>query len=82
MIYDIIYTVMYLDVFTTPEAAKRAGLSLVTLQRWIASGKAKAPKLRIDNGHAVRLWAKKDLDLLLIQKRAIYCRGRGRKKRK
>ena len=71
---------MYLDVFTTPEAAKRAGIALVTLQRWIAAGKA--PKLHIRNGHAVRLWAKKDLDLLLIQKQAIYCRGRGRKKRK
>lgn len=69
-------------IYKTDQAAKGAGISLVTLQRWIASGKVKGPKLRIRNGRAVRLWAKKDLDLLLIQKRAIYCRGRGRKKRK
>jgi len=70
------------ELYKTDEAARRVGIALVTLQRWVASGKVKAPKLRIRNGHAVRLWAKKDLDLLLIQKRAIYCRGRGRKRRK
>jgi predicted site-specific integrase-resolvase len=68
-------------LYKTEEAAKRAGIALVTLQRWIAGGKVKAPKLRIRNGRAVRLWATDDLDRLRQTKLAIYCRGRGRKKR-
>jgi predicted site-specific integrase-resolvase len=68
-------------IYKTDQAAKRAGIALVTLQRWIAAGKVKAPKLRIRNGHAVRLWATDDLDRLRQTKLAFYCRGRGRKKR-
>ena len=33
------------ESYKTDEAARRAGIALVTLQRWIASGKAKAPSL-------------------------------------
>lgn len=68
--------------FTTIRAAKAAGLSLVTLQRWIAAGKVKAPNLRIRNGRAVRLWGRSDLERLRRTKDAIYCRGRGRKKKR
>jgi hypothetical protein len=52
----------------------------MTLQRWIAGGKLPAPKLRIRNGRAVRLWCKADLARLQQVKQATYCKGRGRKK--
>jgi len=67
--------------FTTVHAAKAAGIALVTLQRWIAAGRLKAPKLRIRHGRAVRLWGQSDLARLLKTKAATYRRGRGRKKK-
>jgi predicted site-specific integrase-resolvase len=68
-------------LYRTNETARRAGIALVTLQRWIAAGKVDAPELRIRNGRAVRLWTMHDVDRLSQAKLAIYCRGRGRKKR-
>jgi hypothetical protein len=53
---------------------------MMTLHRWITTGKVKPPKLRIRNGRAVRLWGKADLAELLRLKQSIYCKGRGRKK--
>ena len=52
----------------------------MTLHRWIAAGRVKAPKLRIRNGRAVRLWSRADIAGLRKLKQAIYCKGRGRKK--
>jgi len=52
----------------------------MTLHRWVVAGKVKAPKLRIRNGRAVRLWSKADLTRLRRLKQEIYCKGRGRKK--
>jgi predicted site-specific integrase-resolvase len=64
----------------TQQAAKTAGISNMTLHRWIVTGRVKAPKLRIRNGRAVRLWSEADLTRLRKLKQAIYCKGRGRKK--
>jgi len=64
----------------TQQAAKAAGISTMTLQRWLATGKVRGPKLGIRNGRAVRLWSKADLAKLRKLKQAIYCKGRGRKK--
>jgi len=61
-------------------AAKAARISLMTLQRWIADGDIRAPKLQIVNGRATRLWDADDLKRLCDLKGKIYCRGRGRKK--
>jgi hypothetical protein len=52
----------------------------MTLQRWLAVGKVRGPKLRIRNGRAVRLWSQADLTQLRSIKKASYCKGRGRKK--
>ena len=64
----------------TLQAAKAAGICVMTLHRWIVAAKIKAPKLRIRNGRAVRLWGQADLDRLRKLKKQIYCKGRGRKK--
>jgi excisionase family DNA binding protein len=64
---------------TTAEAARKVGLHVVTLQRWIASGKVKAPKPTLVGAVGYRLWAAKDIGVLLRVKSRIYRRGRGRK---
>jgi hypothetical protein len=64
----------------TRQAAKAVGISTMTLQRWLAAGRVKGPKLRIRNGRAVRLWGKGHLAALHKVKLATYCKGRGRKK--
>ena len=64
----------------TQQAAKTAGIAVMTLHRWVVAGKVKAPQLRIRNGRAVRLWRRADLAGLRKLKQEIYCKGRGRKK--
>lgn len=46
---------------TTQRVARILGVHRVTLQRWIASGRLKAPKLIRMNGGSVRLWDEKDI---------------------
>ena len=65
--------------FSTRYAAKAVGISLMTLQRWIADGDIRPPQLKIVNGRATRLWDSVDLKRLRQLKAQIYCRGRGRK---
>jgi predicted site-specific integrase-resolvase len=64
----------------TQQAAKAAGITVMTLHRWVVAKRLKAPKLRIRNGRAVRLWDKADMARLRNLKQDIYCKGRGRKK--
>ena len=68
--------------FSTRYAAKAVGISLMTLQRWIADGEIRPPQLQIVDGRATRLWGSGDLRGLKQLKEKIYCRGRGRKKGK
>ncbi len=49
-------------LLTTRDAAKAGGISLVTLQRWIAAGKVRAPKLKVLGKVKVRLWSKVDVE--------------------
>ena len=44
------------ELHTTLQVAKMTGIPRATLQFWIATKKIVAPKLRIRNGKAVRLW--------------------------
>jgi predicted DNA-binding transcriptional regulator AlpA len=47
---------------STKEAAAKLGISLVTLQRRIANGSVKPPKLQKVGGVTVRLWSQKDIE--------------------
>jgi predicted site-specific integrase-resolvase len=67
---------------TTRKAAGAAGVSLATLQRWIAASKVRPPRLRIRHGRAVRLWTARDVEQLRRYKAAHYREGRGRKKKR
>jgi excisionase family DNA binding protein len=64
---------------TTSEAAKIVGIHLATLQRWIAQGKLKAPEPTLIGAVGYRLWSQDDIADLKEVKKAIYCKGRGRK---
>jgi len=68
--------------FSTRYAAKAVGISLMTLQRWIADEDIRPPRLQIVDGRATRLWGTGDLKGLKQLKEKIYCCGRGRKKEK
>jgi excisionase family DNA binding protein len=49
---------------TTAEAAKKAGIHQVTLQRWIRAGRVKAPKPTLIGGVGYRLWSADDIAVL------------------
>jgi excisionase family DNA binding protein len=66
---------------TTVEAARQVGIHQITLQKWIAAGKLKAPKPVLIGAVGYRLWSAKDIAVLLKVKQAIYRKGRGRKKK-
>jgi excisionase family DNA binding protein len=67
------------ELITTVEAAAAVGVDRITLQRWIASKRVKAPQLVIRNGRAVRLWSSADIERLQKVKTKIHRKGRGRK---
>lgn len=50
-----------MKLYSTREAAKAAGISLITLQRWIAKRKIKPPKIQVFGGVRVRLWSREDI---------------------
>lgn len=64
---------------TTGEAARKVGLHQVTLQRWIAAGKVKAPKPTLVGAVGYRLWTARDVENLKKTKVQIHRKGRGRK---
>jgi excisionase family DNA binding protein len=51
---------------STREAARRLGISLISLQRYIAAKKITAPKLQRIGGVRIRLWT--DQDIKRVQK--------------
>jgi excisionase family DNA binding protein len=66
---------------TTAETARRVRIHQVTLQKWIAAGKLKAPEPVLIGAVGYRLWSAKDVAALLKVKQAIYRKGGGRKKK-
>jgi excisionase family DNA binding protein len=66
--------------FTTAEAAKKIGIHQITLQKWIAAGKVEAPKPVLVGAVGCRLWTRRDIARVVKVKRAIYRKGRGRKR--
>jgi excisionase family DNA binding protein len=65
---------------STRQAAKRLGISLMTLQRYIAAKKlASVPKVERVGGSLMRLWS--ELDIKRVRKEMSQAKD-GRKKRK
>jgi excisionase family DNA binding protein len=68
---------------TTRQAAERAGVSLVTLQRWIAAGRVQAPPVVLKGHLAVRLWSDSDVAALRAAATGLrYASGNGRRRRR
>ena len=51
-----------MTAYSTREAAEKLGISLMTLQRYIAAKKIQAPKLQRVGGVTVRLWSARDIE--------------------
>jgi excisionase family DNA binding protein len=49
-------------LLSTVEVAEEVGVPRATLQYWIKEGKLSAPKTKLRNGVAVRLWAAGDVE--------------------
>jgi excisionase family DNA binding protein len=67
--------------FTTSEVAKKIGIHLVTLQRWIKAGKVRAPAPTLIGAVGYRLWSADDVQKVKAIKQTSYRKGGGRKKR-
>ena len=50
-----------MDFYSTPQAAKKLGISLMTLNRYIAAKKIPLPPVRV-GGVRVRLWSEKEIE--------------------
>jgi transposase len=74
--YDSVHVVKQ---FSTPEVARMAGISIVTLERWLASGRLESPKRLCVGARVVRLWNEKDVERVRKHKQENYRKGRGRK---
>ena len=48
--------------YSTREAAKKLGLSLLTIQRYIAAGKIPVPPVRRLGGGKFRIWTEQDIE--------------------
>jgi excisionase family DNA binding protein len=57
----LIFRSMSSKLLSTVEVADKIGVPRATLQYWIKRGKLKAPKTRLQDGVAVRLWAASDV---------------------
>ena len=70
--------------FSSNEAAKKLGIALTSLRRYIASGKVPAPKATMIGGFEVRAWTEQDIERVraLLPKIANGRKTRYQKQRK
>jgi predicted site-specific integrase-resolvase len=64
---------------STLDVAQQADISRATLERWIASGKIRSPKMIRFGKVGFRHWTAKDLERVRRYKQENYRKGRGRK---
>jgi predicted DNA-binding transcriptional regulator AlpA len=68
-----------MNAVSTREAARKLGISLISLQRYIAANKITPPRLRELGSVRVRLWTEKDISRVRKELPGIK---NGRSKRK
>jgi len=64
---------------STEQVAKRVGIGRVTLERWLANGKLRSPKMIEYGRNRFRNWTTADVKRVMKYKAAHYRKGRGRK---
>lgn len=67
------------NILSTVEVTKKVGISVATLERWLAESKVPSPDLIVLGGRSFRNWKKADVVRLKRHKAATYRKGRGRK---
>jgi len=67
------------SIMTTSEVAKLAGISRITLERWLADGKIPRPKVFRIGRREFRNWTLSDVKRVKVFKSNFYRKGRGRK---
>jgi len=71
--------VVSMSPLSTVQVAKAAGVTRVTLERWLLSGKVPRPKsIKIGLGN-FRQWTSADVERVRKYKQENYRKGRGRK---
>ena len=66
--------------YSTRTAARLAGISLVTLNRWMAAGKVRASITVPMDGRTLHRWTTADVERVRKYKVKFYMKGRGLKK--
>ncbi len=66
---------------STEQVAQKVGIGRATLERWLASGKLRAPKTVRFGKNEFRDWTASDVKRIQKFKQDNYCKGRGRKPR-
>jgi predicted site-specific integrase-resolvase len=64
---------------STKEAAKRAGIHFITLQRWVSQDKVRPSQRIRQDGFKLWRWTDSDVERIQKYKAANYRKGRGRK---
>jgi predicted site-specific integrase-resolvase len=64
---------------STQDVARQIGINRVTLERWLSSGKVKAPKTVRFGKNEFRNWTAEDVGRVRKYKQENYGKGRGRK---
>ena len=67
---------------STEEVARSVGISRVTLERWLASGKVPVPRPLHVGKNVFRNWNNRDIERVKRYKEKHYRKGRGRKKKR
>ena len=64
---------------STADVAAKVGVSRVTLERWLSSGKVKPPSTIRYGRNEFRNWTDRDVERVRKFKQENYRKGRGRK---
>jgi len=64
---------------STEQVAKQVSIGRVTLERWLASGRLKQPKVIRFGRFRLRNWTAADVERVRRYKEQHYRKGRGRK---
>jgi len=70
-----------MQILSTAEVAKKAGIDRATLERWLANQKIARPKLLRIGEKEFRNWTAEDVARVRKFKQENYRKGRGRKPR-
>lgn len=78
----MIQVVSLMTTYSTKDAAKLAGISWITLRRWLAASKVRPSVTIPTEGRNFYRWTRADVSKLRTFKRQHFGKGKGRKPQK